>query len=128
MPVTNRVTIDTSNMYLLEKDTDIGRFRLVDDEVLIERIIYAIAQGERQAEFLRIAFSGGGACPINFTNMQWSKEWQRTLNRLIERLLCILSMNPTPRLVLIRTPGPRGGWWSGRFYIRQIPLSEEEEG
>ncbi len=118
MPVTNRVTLDTSNMYLLSLD-EVDRFDLVEDEVLIERIIYALAQGVRQADFLRAAFSAGGACPINFTNLRWSVEWKRSLNNMLERLLCLFSVHP--QFVLIRTLGPRGGWWSGRFFIRKSP-------
>ncbi len=110
----SRVTIDASRV-INASEEDIGKFPLLSDEVLIERLIYAVARGVQQEDFLRNAFSPGGTSPAAYVKWK-SRRWRRTLINLMDRLLCISSGY---NIIILKTTGPRGGWWGGRFFIRR---------
>ncbi len=98
---------------------------MTNDEI-IDLVVQACARGRRQEEFLQDEFGRDGAVPANYTNIEWSLEWRKSLDNLLSRLLNFFASHSYLRLVLVKISGPRGGWWSGPFIIRQLPAEEKE--
>ncbi len=98
---------------------------IVQDERVIQLVISAVTRGRRQEKFVKDAFGEDGASPWNYTSFKWLVSGRKSLENLTRRLSHFLGKNPHLGLVLIKTAGPRGGWWSGRFYIRGVPPSSE---
>ncbi len=104
-------------------DESITQGKVIEDEDFIRFVVSSCANGPRQERFLRGAFSLEGANPASYTGFSWTYSWRVALDDLIERLILFIEENPIFGLIIYFRPGPMGGWWSGRYYIRQIPVN-----
>ncbi len=120
-------TSNTNNVPPFFEGDVSGEYQVIQDERVVNMVISACARGPRQEQFLKDAFAPKGAAPVNYTGLNWMPSWRKSLSRLIERVVQFLGRNSSLGLVIYFTPGPRGGWWTGRFYIRGVPLPTEEK-
>ncbi len=101
-------------------------YYIVEDQYLIDLVVRSVARGRRQEEFIRRAFLNGGVSTALYLK-NWFMPWTVSMQHLIRRLLHFLGAHTDLGLVLIKVPGHRGEWRADRYYIRKIPLDEEEE-